>query len=72
MNNDDTSIWGAMNNPSDGDAEPASLTGQADMTGPAPQILQQITPDMVSAGYQPGMTSQQITVGDEGKGPRFR
>ena len=70
MSNDDTGIWGAMNNQADGDAEPASLTGQADVTGPAPQILQQITPEMVSAGYQPGMASQQITVGDEGKGPK--
>ena len=60
-----------MNNQADGDAEQASLTGQADDdAGPAPQILQQITPEMVSAGYQPGMASQQITVGDEGKGPK--
>lgn len=70
MTNDEPGIWGAISNQSEGDAEPASPTSQADVTGPAPQILQQITPDMVSAGYQPGMPSQQITVGDEGKGPK--
>jgi hypothetical protein len=71
MSNDDTGIWGALSNQSQDDTEPASAASQADMMGPSPEILQQITPEMAAAGYQPGMTTQQITVGDEGKGPKI-
>ena len=71
--------WGAMmgatnsaggNEPDCDPPEPSGGPTSADIAGPSPVLQQQITPDMVAAGYQPGMATQQITIGDEGKGPK--
>ena len=71
--------WGAMMGASndtggnEADGEPADSSGgatPADIRGPSPVLQQQITPEMVAAGYQPGMATQQITIGDEGKAPK--
>lgn len=79
MNETNPTPWGAMmgsSNDAGGnepDCEPAEVSGgvtSADINGPSPVLQQQITPDMVAAGYQPGMATQQITIGDEGKGPK--
>ncbi|MEE2974340.1 MAG: hypothetical protein VX831_03755 [Candidatus Thermoplasmatota archaeon] len=71
--------WGAMmgasndaggNEPDGEPAEPSGDATSADIEGPSPVLQQQITPDMVAAGYQPGMATQNITIGDEGNGPK--
>ena len=71
--------WGAMmgasndaggNEPDCEPAEPSGDATSADIEGPSPVLQQQITPDMVAAGYQPGMATQNITIGDEGNGPK--
>ncbi|MGB2393673.1 MAG: hypothetical protein ACPICH_06115 [Poseidonia sp.] len=71
--------WGAMMGAANdaGGHEPDGTSTQtsadvtsADIAGPSPVLQQQITPDMVAAGYQPGMATQNITIGDEGKGPK--
>jgi hypothetical protein len=71
--------WGAImgatndaggNEPDCEPAEPSGGVTSADIEGPSPVLQQQITPDMVAAGYQPGMATQNITIGDEGKGPK--
>ena len=71
--------WGAMmgaaddaggNEPDGEPPEPSGGATLADIEGPSPVLQQQITPDMVAAGYQPGMATQNITIGDEGKGPK--
>lgn len=67
--------WGAMVkavNDDCEDEEESTTTepSEADVAGPSPDLEQQITPEMVAAGYQPGMTTQKITIGDEGKGPK--
>ena len=67
--------WGTIINAVDGDKEEvknSETTGPSasDIAGPTPVLQQQITPEMVAAGYQPGITTQQINVGDEGKGPK--
>ena len=74
MDENNLTPWGAMVNAvKDGREEGSSNTTEpsaADVAGPTPVLQQQITPEMVAAGYQPGMTAQQITIGDEGKGPK--
>ena len=71
--------WGAImgatndaggNEPDCEPGEPSGGATPADIEGPSPVLQQQITPDMVAAGYQPGMATQNITIGDEGKGPK--
>ena len=74
MDENNLTPWGAMVNAvKDGREEGSSNTTEpsaADVAGPTPVLQQQITPEMVAAGYQPGMTAQQITIGNEGKGPK--
>ena len=71
--------WGAIMGATNGaggnepDCNPPEASGgptSADIAGPSPVLQQQITPDMVAGGYQPGMATQNITIGDEGKGPK--
>ena len=38
----------------------------SDITGPTPTMMQQITPEMVAGGYQPGKASQSIVVSGKG------
>ncbi len=65
--------WGAMTNNTD-DSEPSSskatTVSQSDVMGPSPVLQQQITPEMVAQGYQPGMGAQTVVVGGQGKGPK--
>jgi len=65
--------WGAMTNNTD-DCEPSSskatTVSQSDVMGPSPVLQQQITPEMVAQGYQPGMGAQTVVVGGQGKGPK--
>ena len=75
MDGNNLTPWGAMLdavNDDGADATDAATSepSAADVAGPSPVLQQQITPEMVAAGYQPGMTAQQITIGDEGKGPK--
>jgi len=75
MNESNLTPWGAMADAvSDGceDSADAASTNisDADVNGPSPVLRQQITPEMVASGYQPGMSAQQITIGNEGKGPK--
>ena len=67
--------WGAMVKAVNDDCEEeadstTTKPSAADVAGPSPVLEQQITPEMVAAGYQPGMAAQKITIGDEGKGPK--
>ncbi|MEL0330976.1 MAG: hypothetical protein VW982_02035 [Candidatus Poseidoniales archaeon] len=64
--------WGAIADAADGEPESpaAPSVSQADITGPTPTMMQQITPEMVAAGYQPGMSGQTIVVGGDSKGPK--
>lgn len=72
MNESKPSPWGMMSN--DADCEPGATTTtaetQADFTGPTPTMMQQITPEMVAQGYQPGMATQNVVVGGDAKGPK--
>ena len=65
--------WGSMTNNTD-DSEPAPSkatdVSQSDVMGPSPVLQQQITPEMVAQGYQPGMGAQTVVVGGQGKGPK--
>mgnify|MGYP001167991495 CR=1 FL=1 len=65
--------WGAIAEADDEVAGPESpaapSASEADITGPTPTMMQQITPEMAAAGYQPGMTSQSVVVSGE-KGPK--
>ena len=65
--------WGAMTSNTD-DCEPAgskaTTVSQSDVMGPSPVLQQQITPEMVASGYQPGMGAQTVVVGGQGKGPK--
>ena len=65
--------WGSMTNNTD-DSEPAAskatAVSQSDVMGPSPVLQQQITPEMVAQGYQPGMGAQTVVVGGQGKGPK--
>ena len=65
--------WGAMTNNTD-NREPtgskATDVSQSDVMGPSPVLQQQITPEMVAQGYQPGMGAQTVVVGGQGKGPK--
>lgn len=65
--------WGAMTNNTD-NREPAgseaTTVSQSDVMGPSPVLQQQITPEMVAQGYQPGMGAQTVVVGGQGKGPK--
>lgn len=65
--------WGAMTNNTD-NCEPAAsketTVSQSDVMGPSPVLQQQITPEMVAQGYQPGMGAQTVVVGGQGKGPK--
>ena len=79
MDDTNPTPWGAMMDAIDDavgnepDCEPAEASGgpsSADIAGPSPVLEQQITPEMVAGGYQPGMATQHITIGDEGKGPK--
>lgn len=75
MDENNLTPWGAMVNAVNDDCEDVSGPGTtepsaAEVAGPSPVLQQQITPEMVAAGYQPGMASQQISIGDEGKGPK--
>ena len=75
MDENNLTPWGAMVNAVKDDCEDVSGPGKtepsaAEVAGPSPVLQQQITPEMVAAGYQPGMASQQISIGDEGKGPK--
>ena len=58
--------WGSMTNNTD-DCEPApskaTAVSQSDVMGPSPVLQQQITPEMVAQGYQPGMGAQTVVVG---------
>ena len=74
MDENNLTPWGAMANAVNDNLEEGSsnTTGPsaAEIAGPTPVLQQQITSEMVAAGHQPGMTAQQITIGDEGKGPK--
>lgn len=72
MNQSESTPWGSIGNAVQGEDEPPSVsdTAQADVMGPAPTMMHQITPEMVSQGYQPGMVSQKVVVGEDGKGPK--
>ena len=79
MEENNLTPWGAMmgatidadGNETDGEpADSSKGATSADIEGPSPVLQQQITPEMVAAGYQPGMAPQKISVGDEGKGPK--
>ena len=65
--------WGAMTNNND-NREPAgskaTTVSQSDVMGPSPVLQQQITPEMVAQGYQPGMGAQTVVVGGQSKGPK--
>ena len=65
--------WGTIADSID-DCEPNSSTAtnvsQSDVMGPSPVLQQQITPEMVAQGYQPGMGAQTVVVGGQSKGPK--
>ena len=65
--------WGVIADSID-DCEPNSSTptnvSQSDVMGPSPVLQQQITPEMVAQGYQPGMGAQTVVVGGQSKGPK--
>ena len=65
--------WGVIADSID-DCEPNSSTAtnvsQSDVMGPSPVLQQQITPEMVAQGYQPGMGAQTVVVGGQSKGPK--
>ena len=66
--------WGVIAD-SVNDGEPNPSTGansalQSDVEGPSPVLQQQITPEMVAQGYQPGMGGQTVVVGGQSKGPK--
>ena len=65
--------WGAMTNNND-NREPAgskaTTVSQSDVMGPSPVLQQQITPEMVAQGYQPGMGAQSVGVGGQSMGPK--
>jgi hypothetical protein len=65
--------WGTIADSID-DCEPnsskATNVSQSDVMGPSPVLQQQITPEMVAQGYQPGMGAQTVVVGGQGKGPK--
>lgn len=60
------------NNTDDDEPAPSKATAvsQSDVMGPSPVLQQQITPEMVAQGYQPGMGAQTVVVGGQGKGPK--
>ena len=60
------------NNTDDGEpsSSKATTVSQSDVMGPSPVLQQQITPEMVAQGYQPGMGAQTVVVGGQGKGPK--
>ena len=60
------------NNTDDSEPAPSKATdvSQSDVMGPSPVLQQQITPEMVAQGYQPGMGAQTVVVGGQGKGPK--
>ena len=60
------------NNTDDGEpsSSKATTVSQSDVMGPCPVLQQQITPEMVAQGYQPGMGAQTVVVGGQGKGPK--
>ncbi|MFZ8906459.1 MAG: hypothetical protein ACO2Y2_03775 [Poseidonia sp.] len=75
MDENNLTPWGAMvdavtNDQEDISGSNSTNVSAADVSGPSPVLQQQITPEMVAAGYQPGMAPQKISVGDEGKGPK--
>ena len=75
MDENNLTPWGAMvdavtNDQEDISGSNSTNVSAADVSGPTPVLQQQITPEMVAAGYQPGMAPQKISVGDEGKGPK--
>lgn len=65
--------WGTITDADDEVAGPESPAApsafEADIAGPTPTMMRQITPEMVEAGYQPGMASQSVVVSGE-KGPK--
>lgn len=63
--------WGAIVDAVENQADAPSSPGasQAEIFGPSPAMMQQITPQMVEAGYQPGMHSQSVVVAEK-KGPK--
>ncbi len=74
MNEPNTTPWGTIADAADAaDCEPESpaapSASQEDITGPTPTVMQQITPEMAAAGYQPGMASQNVVVSGK-KGPK--
>ena len=75
MDGNNLTPWGAMadavtNHQENVSGSNSTDVSRADVSGPSPVLQQQITPEMVAAGYQPGMAPQKISVGDEGKGPK--
>ena len=73
MNQPGSTVWGSIENAvqGEGDSPAVSESAQADVMGPAPTMMQQITPEMVAQGYQPGMVSQNVVVGGDEKGPKI-
>jgi hypothetical protein len=71
MSQASTSPWGAIVSADDCEPDEAAApsASQAGAMGPTPTMMQQITPEMVEAGYQPGMASQSIVVTGK-KGPK--
>lgn len=66
--------WGVIaDSINDGETNPstgANSVSQSDVMGPSPVLQQQITPEMVAQGYQPGMGAQTVVVGSQSKGPK--
>ena len=64
--------WGTIADAADcePDAPTTPEVSQADVMGPTPDMMQQITPEMVASGYQPGMTGQTVVVAGDSKGPK--
>ena len=76
MDGNNLTPWGAIMGANDDDAKgtqnpDATEPTPADIAGPTPVLQQQITPEMVAAGYQPGTVPRKVVVGDEGKGPKI-
>ena len=66
--------WGVIaDSINDGETNPstgANSVSQSDVMGPSPVLQQQITPEIVAQGYQPGMGAQTVVVGSQSKGPK--
>jgi len=65
--------WGTIADALDSEPDEPSTppASQEDIMGPTPTMMEQITPEMVAAGYQPGMSGQPVVVAGDSKGPKI-